>query len=198
MAGSTLWWLPFLALPLAAKFRRRAPAGLLPPLSRPARRGAASPHMRTVLVMAAIALAGMAPGVALATTTIPVPTPTPSCAPWGTPHCAAHCDPDPCPTIRDRCFARSCGGCIENPVCGPGQACEPAGLGGCCSCATFTATPVGPSPTPTPSGANGSPSPAGICDVDCNGDGAIAIDELVAAVKQALTASLTDGCASFD
>ena len=120
-------------------------------------------------------------------TPTPSPTSTVTCGPTATPYCADQCVP--CPTVRAGCYADACGECHENPTCGAGEFCEPMGFGGCCACVpvggTATATPT-PSPTPLP------------CAGDCNRDGAIGIDELVAAVNEALGRSRSDACPSFD
>jgi len=128
----------------------------------------------------------------------PSPTPTPqmtetptrACGPTATPYCADHCVP--CPTIRANCYADACGECHENPVCGPNEICLGSGFGGCCTCVTPTLD-AGLSPTPT-----SSPAPvAARCAGDCNGDGAITIDELVAAVTAAL-GTADAACPSVD
>ncbi len=54
------------------------------------------------------------------------PTPTATCAPTGTPYYSDHCQP--CPTIREGCYASACGLCIL---------------------VTATPTPTGPTPSPT-------------------------------------------------
>lgn len=151
------------------------------------------------LLTLAIACLVAAPSVATTTTPSSTPTRTATCGSTATPYCADQCLP--CPTIRAGCYAVTCGECHENPVCGPGEACAPEGLGGCCACATFTPTTTGPTPEftrtlpPTPVQ---SPTPVAICDGDCNADGAVSVDELIAAVRVALGENPTGGCVSFD
>jgi hypothetical protein len=48
---------------------------------------------------------------------IATPTATATCAPTGTPYSSDHCEP--CPTIREGCFASACGQCIPNPTATP-------------------------------------------------------------------------------
>ena len=104
------------------------------------------------VTLAATVLGLPAPSAALTPTPTPMPTATASCAPTGTPYCADQCEP--CPTIRAGCFAQACGACRENPVCAPGETCEPVsggqGFGGCCVCATVPTPPPTPTATPPP------------------------------------------------
>jgi hypothetical protein len=86
------------------------------------------------------------------------PGPTPACAPTGTPYCSDQCQP--CPTIRENCYANACGACIQNPTCGNDEVRQCpggtyAGLGGCCGCEPPTPTPTPPpllTPTCAPTG----------------------------------------------
>jgi hypothetical protein len=130
-------------------------------------------------------------------TTMPTATPTltPTCAPTGTPYCTTECIP--CPTIRPNCYSGgSCGLCIQNPACGSNEACVPTNnpnISGCCACATVTPTPP-PLPTAT---ATRTPPPSS-CIGDCDGDGAVSIDELILGVNIALGAADFSACPAFD
>ncbi len=67
--------------------------------------------------------------------------------------------------------------------------------------ATVTAPPEPPTPTPTPEHSPIPVSPTGgvaRCEGDCDADGAITIDELVAAVNEALGGAPAEVCGSFD
>jgi len=57
---------------------------------------------------------------------------------------------------------------------------------------------VTPTPSATPSAAPPSPTPAAACPGDCDGDGAVAIDELVRAVGIASGSAPTSSCAPLD
>ncbi len=141
-------------------------------------------------------LAAAAPSAALTRTPLPSQTPTitSTCGPTATPYCADHCVP--CPTIRAGCYTRACGECHENPVCAPDEVCVRYGSGSCCTCATPTVYP-GPSVTPVASPGPETPV-AARCAGDCNGDGVITIDELIAAVAEALGTAAVDACPSAD
>jgi hypothetical protein len=96
------------------------------------------------------------------------PTPLATCAPTGTPYCADQCVP--CPTIREGCFARACGYCIQ---CG-----DPNDER--CPCATPT------SPVPN-------------CHGDCNRDGRVTVDELVHGVDLLLgSRAAGEPCSALD
>ncbi|MBI3785777.1 MAG: hypothetical protein HY270_20480 [Deltaproteobacteria bacterium] len=111
-------------------------------------------------------------------------TPTVTCAPTGTPYCSNNCVP--CPTVRPNCYAAPCGACIQNPTCADNEACVPTNdpsIGNCCACATHT-------PTPTP--------PEVGCIGDCNGDGALTINELVLLLNMALDRTALSACPAGD
>ena len=96
------------------------------------------------------------------------PTPLATCAATGTPYCADQCVP--CPTIREGCYARACGYCIQ--CGGPNDE--------LCPCAT-----------PTP------PVPA--CRGDCNHDGRVTVDELVRGVDLLLGSQVaSEACSALD
>jgi hypothetical protein len=121
-----------------------------------------------------------------ATTT---PTAPPTCVPTaGRAHyCAAECPP--CPTVRAGCPSEVCFDCAVQPSCGPGEVndCSAGNpSGSCCSCAT----PSPPPATVTPGG------PA--CVGDCNNDGRVTIDELIAGVDLALRGVAPDACPALD
>ncbi|MBI1815105.1 MAG: hypothetical protein HYR72_09015 [Deltaproteobacteria bacterium] len=59
----------------------------------------------------------VSPGACVCVELIAKPTPTPTCAPTGTPYSSDHCQP--CPTIREGCYASACGQCIPNPTATP-------------------------------------------------------------------------------
>jgi hypothetical protein len=131
-----------------------------------------------LLAAAIVIVARVAPA------TTATPTASVTCAPSATPYCANHCEP--CPTVRAGCYAVACGECHENPVCGDDAVCVPSGTGGCCTCAGV------PTPTPTPT------APSVPCPGDCNGSGAVEINEIIAAVNQALGQSGAAICAGVD
>jgi hypothetical protein len=166
-----------------------------------ARRNArrAGARRRALLAMAAVwGVAGACLATTAEETRTLAATRTATCAPTATPYCADRCEP--CPTIRAGCPAQTCGECHENPSCADAEVCVGygPGLGTCCSCATVTVAPHSPTPTPTPPIDASPTANAPRCDGDCDGDGAIGIDELVAAVNEALAGAQPQGCESFD
>jgi hypothetical protein len=82
-------------------------------------------------------------------------------------------------------------GCEPCPPCEEGQVLTP--LADSCDC---VADPAGQTPTPTAT----PPAVAtvGACSGDCDVDGAIGIDELLAAVAMALGGEAAGGCTSAD
>lgn len=110
--------------------------------------------------------------------------------------------PTPVATPTEPCSARPCGGtCALCPPCTPGTICPELAcrLGSCevvagnCACVTDISTP-GPSSTPTPP-TTFTPVP---CLGDCNGDGRVAVDELVVAVRMALGDVSLSACPVFE
>lgn len=97
----------------------------------------------------------------------------------------------PClPEICEGCGCEPCPPCPEGQRLAPGD--------GHCNCVPDIVVPPTPTVTPEPSEVGSPAATPAPCEGDCNDDGAVGIEELIGAVREALGGSPPQGCQTFD